>query len=154
MNGLPSLGHMTTGHFGPCAGPNCRDGMGISHGPNHGTHVAVAPHMRRCGDQACGFETTGRIPPEVIQRIVRQNAGRYRLCYEKGLAGNPGLTGHVRVKFVIDRTGTVSAAQDGGSDIPDEQVRACVVQTFYALTFPQPEGGVVRVTYPMIFTPE
>ena len=27
--------------------------------------------------------------PEVIQRIVRQNYGRFRLCYENGLRNNP-----------------------------------------------------------------
>mgnify|MGYP006314362019 FL=1 len=57
----------------------------------------------------------GRLPPEVIQRIVRQNFGRFRLCYENGLRNNPTLSGRVSVKFVIDRSGAVSTAQDGGS---------------------------------------
>src|SRR5262249_37300578 len=34
---------------------------------------------------------TGNLPPEVVQRIVRQNFGRFRLCYENGLRNNPTL---------------------------------------------------------------
>ena len=29
--------------------------------------------------------TNGHLPPEIIQRIVRQNFGRFRFCYENGL---------------------------------------------------------------------
>jgi hypothetical protein len=95
----------------------------------------------------------GRLPPEVIQRIVRQNNGRFRLCYENGLRKNPDLKGRVVVKFVIDRSGAVSTVQDGGSDLPDQGVVSCVVRSFGNLTFPQPEGGIVTVVYPIIFTP-
>ncbi len=41
-------------------------------------------------------KVNGHIPAEVIQRIVRQNFGRFRLCYEDGLRTNPGLTGSRR----------------------------------------------------------
>ena len=34
-------------------------------------------------------EVTGALPPEVIQRIVRQNFGRFRMCYEQGLTQEP-----------------------------------------------------------------
>jgi hypothetical protein len=89
----------------------------------------------------------------VIQRIVRQNFGRFRLCYESGLRTKPTLQGRVAVKFVIDETGAVKSAQDGGSDLPDPHVVSCVVRGFGNLSFPQPEGGVVTVVYPIIFDP-
>jgi len=60
----------------------------------------------------------GRLPPEVIQRIVRQNFGRFRLCYENGARTAPSLKGRVSVRFVIDRTGAVVGAADAGSDLP------------------------------------
>lgn len=97
---------------------------------------------------------TGKLPPEVIQRIVRQNFGRFRLCYEKGLAKNVNLGGRVTVKFTIDPTGAVSHLVDGGSDLSDKDVVACVVQAFSNLSFPTPEGGgTVAVAYPIIFAP-
>src|ERR1019366_1238265 len=98
-------------------------------------------------------QVNGRLPPEVIQRIVRQNFGRFRLCYENGMRANPNLQGRVSVKFVIDRSGAVSMTADGGSDLPDQGVVQCVVRGFGNLSFPQPEGGMVTVVYPIIFNP-
>jgi hypothetical protein len=96
---------------------------------------------------------SGRLPPEVIQRIVRQNFGRFRLCYEKGLEKNPALEGRVAVRFVIGRDGAVTSVTNGGSDLPDDAVIACIVRSFNALSFPQPEGGIVTVNYPIMFSP-
>jgi hypothetical protein len=96
----------------------------------------------------------GRLPPEVIQRIVRQNVGRFRLCYETGLKNNPNLQGRVAVKFVIDRSGAVAMTADAGSDLPDQNVVQCIVRGFGNLSFPRPEGGMVTVVYPMTFNAE
>ncbi|MCA9618135.1 MAG: AgmX/PglI C-terminal domain-containing protein, partial [Myxococcales bacterium] len=91
-------------------------------------------------------------PPEVIQRIIRSNYGRFRGCYESALRTNPNLQGRVAVSFMIGRNGTVQAVS-GGGDLPDGGVISCVSQAFYGLSFPAPEGGVVRVTYPILFSP-
>ena len=96
---------------------------------------------------------SGRLPPEVIQRIIRLNFGRFRLCYEKALLQNPTLQGRVTARFVIGRDGAVSQVSDGGSDIGSRAVVSCVVRAFYGLSFPQPEGGIVTVTYPIVFSP-
>src|SRR5205085_10725049 len=101
----------------------------------------------------CATGVSGRLPPEVIQRIVRQNFARFRLCYENGLRNNPTLQGRVAVRFVIGHDGAVSNVGNGGSDMPDSGVVSCVVRSFYGLSFPQPEGGIVTVVYPMMFAP-
>jgi hypothetical protein len=95
----------------------------------------------------------GRLAPDVIQRVVRQNFGRYRFCYQEGLRSNPALAGRVAVRFVIGRDGAVSMVANGGSDLADPQVVSCVVRAFYGLSFPQPEHGIVTVTYPFVFSP-
>jgi len=96
---------------------------------------------------------TGRLPADAIQRITRQNYGRFRLCFDKGLADNPKLAGKVIVKFTIGADGAVSNAADAGSDLPSEPVVQCIVRSFGNLSFPQPEGGgTVAVTYPVIFS--
>jgi hypothetical protein len=129
-------------------GPGDKGGMGIGRGPGAGGHVAKAPTVR-----TMELSSNGRLPAEVIQRIVRQNFGRFRLCYEAGLRGNPSLSGRVATKFVIGRDGAVNQSSDAGSDLPDQNVVACVVRSFNALSFPAPEGGVATVTYPIILTP-
>jgi hypothetical protein len=120
--------------------------VGIGH-LGRGGHRTRAPRIWWGG----GDSISGRLPPEAIQRIVRQNFGRFRLCYEKGLAGNPTLAGRVTVRFVIGRDGSISAVENGGSDLTDPAVVSCVVRAFYGLSFPQPEGGIVTVTYPIMF---
>jgi tetratricopeptide (TPR) repeat protein len=124
-------------------------GFGNGHGRLAGSHASKGPTLRQGAVQV-----NGRLPPEVIQRIVRQNFGRFRLCYEKGLRTNPILSGRIATKFVIDRSGAVSTAQDNGSDLPDSGVVSCVVRAFGNLAFPQPEGGIVSVVYPVTFSPE
>jgi hypothetical protein len=141
--GLGGIG--TIGHG---AGMGNGQGFGNGHGRLGGAHQTRSPSIRQGATQV-----NGRLPQEVIQRIVRQNFGRFRLCYENGLRTNPNLAGRVTVKFVIDRSGSVSTASDGGSEIPDQGVVQCVVRGFGNLSFPQPEGGIVTVVYPIIFNP-
>lgn len=107
-----------------------------------------APHEAN----ACHGRSSGRLPPAVIQRVVHQSFRRFRHCYEQALKPQPSLVGRVTVRFVIGRDGTVSSAQDGGSDLPDREVVACVVRAFGTLSFPEPEDGVVTVVYPVTFS--
>ncbi len=99
------------------------------------------------------ISVNGRLPVEVIQRIVRQSFGHVQICYQDGLRSNPTLQGRVATKFVIGSDGSVSGVQDGGSDLPDQVTTKCVIDGFKKLLFPQPEGGVVTVLLPLIFTP-
>jgi hypothetical protein len=95
-----------------------------------------------------------RLPPVVIQRIVRESFRRFRLCYERGLKNNPNLQGRVTIKFIIDLDGTVKmVAKDPRSDMPDPDVTDCVVQGFSKLLFPPPAQGMVTVIYPIQFSP-
>lgn len=114
---------------------------------------------------------SGRLPPEIIQKVVRSNFAPMRKCYEEGLARNPKLEGKIATKFVIEADGKVSAAveihdapppnemeklvmpADNGARFPDKVVEGCVVSKFAALTFPKPEGGIVTVVYPIVFAP-
>jgi hypothetical protein len=150
LDGVGGLGHGLGGGpgFGIGRGPGGPGGIGRGHDILPSNYVPKGVSMR-VGDP----KVNGRIPAEVIQRIVRQNFGRFRLCYEDALRTNPALTGRVAVKFVIDRSGGVGMAADGGSDLPDQKVVSCVVRGFQNLSFPEPEGGMVTVTYPLVFSP-
>ena len=145
MNGISGLGHIG----GTCtSGEHC---SGIGHGGKlGGTYVPHGPSI----NWNPTITTNGRLDPAVIQRIVRLNSGRFMGCYKEGLVHNPSLSGRVSVAFVIARDGSVSTSQDtSGSDLADRDVRACVVKWFQSLSFPEPAGGIVSVTYPFAFTP-
>lgn len=115
--------------------------------------IASGPGTAKPPQVKVGATTVaGRLPPEVIQRIVRQNFGRFRLCYDAGLRKNPNLQGTVSIKFTINREGAAVDAT-GEGDMPDADVVRCVSRAFEGLQFPSPEGGIVNVTYPIRFTP-
>jgi hypothetical protein len=140
------------GNIGTCAGLNCygngKDGftrsLGRTGAPDHVTkspRIAIQPAT-----------LSGHLPADVIQRIVRQNFGRFRQCYEVGLRSNPNLEGRVVARFVIGRDGAVSNVSAGG-DLPDAGVRSCVASAFYGLSFPSPDVGIVTVSYPIMLQP-
>ncbi|MCC6902161.1 MAG: AgmX/PglI C-terminal domain-containing protein [Polyangiaceae bacterium] len=139
------------GGIGTCGGTICsglEGGFGRSLGRNAPGHQTRAP---RIAIQPA--TVNGHLPGEVVQRIVRQNYGRFRMCYEQGLNKNPNLQGRVAVRFVIGRDGAVSNVSNAGSDLPDSGVVSCVVGAYYGLSFPAPENGIVTVSYPIMFTP-
>jgi hypothetical protein len=138
--GIDNIGTIGGGFGGP-------GGIGGRNFANR-QHRTGSPIMR-----STGAVVDGKLPAEIIQRIVRQNFGRYRFCYQDGLRNNPSLAGRVAVRFVIGRDGAVSNVANGGSDLPDPSVVSCVVRGFYGLSFPAPEHGIVTVTYPLMFSP-
>ncbi len=142
--GLGAIG--TLGH-----GSGAGDGQGFGSGSGRlgGSHRSRPPQVRMGATQV-----SGRLPPEVIQRIVRQNFGRFRLCYENGLRSAPNLAGTVSIQFSIGRGGDVANVRVGSSTMGDATVEQCIARSFGGLTFPEPESGTVSVTYPLTFSPE
>jgi hypothetical protein len=37
--------------------------------------------------------------------------------------------------------------------MPDPEVLSCVLKRFYCIRFPEPEGGIVTVVYPIMLEP-
>ncbi|MFO0669865.1 MAG: AgmX/PglI C-terminal domain-containing protein [Polyangiaceae bacterium] len=95
----------------------------------------------------------GRLPPELIQAVVRARFSDLRDCYEAGLRRKSDLGGRVEMMFVIDPTGRVASARAIKADLPDRDVVTCMEYAFGALRFPRPEGGKVTVVYPIVYSP-
>ncbi|MCC6527543.1 MAG: AgmX/PglI C-terminal domain-containing protein [Polyangiaceae bacterium] len=140
--GLGSVG--VIGH-GAGTGQGYGYGSGAGRG---GTGSRATPPRVRMGTPS----VSGRLPPEVVQRILRQHFGRLRLCYEQGLGRDPKLEGRVVVGFTIQRSGEASDLATGG-DLPDAGVKSCVERALTGLHFPAPEAGVVKVSCPIAFSP-
>jgi hypothetical protein len=88
---------------------------------------------------------TGRLPPPLIQSIVRSRYPEIQRCYELGLAREPQLKGKITIRFVIERDGSVRRVRLVDSAVQDDEVMRCVVAEFYRLHFPEPNGGIVTV---------
>jgi hypothetical protein len=147
LGSVGTIGHGAGASAGSTSSTGTGSGFGAGAGRIGGSHATRAPQIR-----AGATQVNGRMPPEVIQRIVRQNFGRMRLCYEQGLARDPALQGKVVIRLIIDRQGSVaSASAAAGTDLLDPAVVACVTRAMSGLSFPQPEGGLVTVNYPIQF---
>jgi beta-lactamase regulating signal transducer with metallopeptidase domain len=131
-------------------GPSSADSTG-DYGYQFETDPAKAASTPAPSASVPPVNAEGRIAPELIQNIVRANFGRFRKCYEGGLANKPKLAGIVSVSFVIGLDGTTSLADGKESTLPDKDVVDCVVRAFGNMAYPRPEGGIVRVVYPIQF---
>jgi hypothetical protein len=93
----------------------------------------------------------GFIEPSLIDEAVQAGFGLFAHCYRSALERHPKLEGVVRLRFVIDEDGAVSSVRDGGSAIDDPALVDCVAEGFFALAFPRPRRGDVRVLYRVVF---
>lgn len=141
-----------------------------THSPDMTLPRPTSPALPREIGQGNSIEpkrTNGKLAPEVIQKVVRANFDRMRACYEAGLRKSPNLRGRISTRFVIELDGRVSSAYEvheapSGQQqkltaeprFPDEAVVSCVVATFAAMNFPQPQSGTVTVIYPINFAPD
>ena len=94
------------------------------------------------------------IPRPAVRQVLKQAMPRLRQCYERELLANPELAGQVIARVAVLADGTVE-------DVRGEKIRlasgiavACIFRTLRRLRFPQPEGGPVRLTIPLMFEPE
>lgn len=94
----------------------------------------------------------GSLSRDVIRRYIRRNLNQIRYCYEQELAQRPDLAGRVQVRFVISTSGAVASSSVAGSTIGNPRVEQCVARAVGRIGFPAPDGGVVIVTYPFMFT--
>ncbi len=98
-----------------------------------------------------GLRMSQGLPPEVIRRIVRQNFGRFRLCYENAVRSNPDLKKATLVdRFAIAASGAVVFSEP--TTDPQDAFPSCVARGFLDLTFPQPEAvSLVAVEFTIGF---
>lgn len=114
--------------------------------------LGVQPPPAQAGTGKLQGAASG-LPAEVIQRVIKQNFGQFRRCYEAGLRSCPNLQGRVTVRFTILRDGSVKGARVESSDLPDKAVGTCVAHRMGELTFPTFDGKPIQVSYPISFSP-
>jgi hypothetical protein len=91
---------------------------------------------------------SGRLSPEAITTVFRQNMSKLVACYDSALYDDPKLAGTVVVKLAIDRNGTVTAMH-AETTLGFNPIGRCMATAFIGVAFPPPEGGIVTVRYPI-----
>jgi len=132
----------TVGH-----GAGSGQGFGSGHGRMAGAHRVAPPHVRMGATSV-----SGRVPPETIQASVRRHLPRVRACYEAALRRSPNAGGRVAARFIIGRDGNVSTVSFDNPAGFDAATIACMAAAFRRMSFPRPDGGIVTVVYPLVFS--
>jgi hypothetical protein len=96
-------------------------------------------------------KSRGSLSPEEVEDVVHAGFGLFAHCYREGIDRHPLLSGVVRLRMVIGRDGLVDEMRDAGSDIGDAEIIDCVAEGFFALRFPKPRKGTVRLSYRIVF---
>lgn len=143
-SGLGSTGLGGMGTLGHGSGAGTGQGFGSGSGRLSGSHASL-PKV-----SSADPSIAGSYPREIIRRIIRAHINRFRYCYEKGLVKDPTLAGRVTMSFVISSDGSVIDVK-ATSTLSDNEVQTCIVAAFRKLSFPKPDSGVVKVTYPLLF---
>ncbi len=90
---------------------------------------------------------------ELIRAVIHRHRQEIRYCYEQSLTQHPDAAGKTSVKFVINAAGTVPSSHVVDSTMHDPELETCVADRVRTWEFPGPPGGgIVMVTYPLVFT--
>jgi len=85
------------------------------------------------------------------ERVVARLRGRFRACYEHGLASNPPLQGSVKITAKIAPNGEVVSATPSGGESLGQEVVSCLVSRLRSESFTPPEGGGASIVIPITF---
>lgn len=117
-------------------------------------HDVVLEHDGRTLELVADPRRKGTLDKDAVHAVIQAEMGAIRGCYQSELHAGPALSGKVVVKFVIELDGTVTGARVIESTLHSDTVEACILEVFAAMRFPEPENGVVLVSFPFVFTPE
>ena len=91
----------------------------------------------------------GNVSPEAVVKVVRQNSGGLRACYEKALKRKPDLqyVSSVTARFQVQNTGT--ARDVVFTPHTDSEMERCMAQTMEKWKFPTFQGDPVAFEQPV-----
>ncbi|MBN2724289.1 MAG: FHA domain-containing protein [Deltaproteobacteria bacterium] len=95
-------------------------------------------------------EVAGKLDANEVRSIIRAHRNQVHHCYQKSLMINDNLAGTLRVVFIINSSGRVHSCS-----ITDRvgNVGGCVCRRLTTWRFPQPQGGMARISYAWTLQP-
>lgn len=121
-------------------------GRGVS--ANMGRRGQRAPRARVERGRA---NVSGFLSREQIERVVRRHSRGIRYCYERELQDDPALEGRIVANWTIDLDGHVSRRSIENNSMGNRNVESCLLREVGRMRFPEPDGGMVVVSYPFTF---
>lgn len=94
----------------------------------------------------------GSLDRELVRRVIQENKGQIRACFESLLNRYPELGGTVQTQFTIGPNGQVLESRVTQTSTGSKELDLCVASRVRLWQFPKPKGGgMVVVSYPFLF---
>lgn len=156
---LPSLGNLSAsnhglGDVGAPGGPLTRGLGSMGNAGALGGATAGAGQVRGIPIKVPRRPTQvqGQIDRDALARVINEHVDEMRGCYERALMKDPTLGGgKVTLEWTIGPGGEVMDIGTKTSSLRSSEVVTCLLGVVRPLRFPKPEGGVVIVSYPILF---
>lgn len=92
-----------------------------------------------------------RLSNESIAQVIQGQKSFFNRCYVQHLKRKPDSRGEIAVSFSIMSSGRMNRARILNSTIPDEKLKACVLEVLNRCRFRPFSGAPIEVTYPLKF---
>lgn len=122
-----------------------------------GTGAATTAGTGAATSAGAGAAASGTIDQGAVVNVIRSRTNVFRTCYQNQLAREPQLRARVRVRFVVDAAGLVSAASstavaESGDPERVGDLARCLEGVVRGTTFPaRPGGAPAEVSMPFVF---
>jgi TonB family protein len=94
----------------------------------------------------------GSLDRELVRRVIQENKGQIRACFESLLNRYPELSGTAQTQFTIGPNGQVLESKVTQTSTGSKELDLCVASRVRLWRFPKPKGGgMVVVSYPFLF---
>jgi hypothetical protein len=93
----------------------------------------------------------GNLDPSLVSNVVRHHVGQVKSCYEHALVVQPSLTGRIKVRWTIHKSGAVCNQRFEEDTLASQSVRDCIARSIQGWQFAPPAGGALEVVYPFVF---
>jgi hypothetical protein len=111
--------------------------------------VTLDPVDVKARQQGASTGKEGNVSPEAVVKVVRQNSGGLRACYEHALKRKPDLqyVSSVTARFAVRNSG--SAADVSFAPHTDPEMERCMASTMEKWKFPTFQGDPVAFEQPV-----
>jgi len=97
-------------------------------------------------------QVSGKLDPNEVRAVIRAHRNEVHHCYQKGLLQNDKLSGNVRVVFLINPAGRAQECRVE-ENLAVGEVGNCICARLQTWRFPQPEGGLAKISYSWTLQP-
>jgi TonB family protein len=94
----------------------------------------------------------GRDTASLMAVVQRYKAG-VKFCYDNALKRTEGLQGKITLQMDIDASGRITTLNVASDSLGNRALQKCILSQVKKWRFPKVDGGTVRFTLPLVFSP-